>query len=76
MPRRNITVTDKTAFLEQLENEPPNTSYCQLAEVTRAQNLQLHTLYVSKRNCEMSGCYAMDKSEKTFDWHHHQQCKD
>jgi hypothetical protein len=34
MPRRDLTVADKTALLEQIKNQPSNTSHHQLAVIT------------------------------------------
>jgi hypothetical protein len=34
MPRRYLTLTDKTALLEQIKNRPSNTSHCQPAQIT------------------------------------------
>jgi DNA-binding IclR family transcriptional regulator len=34
MPRRDLTLADKTALLEQIKNQPPNTSHRQLADIT------------------------------------------
>jgi hypothetical protein len=34
MPRRDVTLTDKTALLEQVKNQLPNISHCQLMEIT------------------------------------------
>jgi hypothetical protein len=32
MPRRDVTLTDKIALLEQVKNQMPNTNHCQLVE--------------------------------------------
>jgi plasmid maintenance system antidote protein VapI len=34
MPRRYVTLADKPALLEEIKNQPPNTSDHQLAEIT------------------------------------------
>jgi hypothetical protein len=34
IPRRDLTLTDKIALLEQVKNQLPNTSHHQLAEIT------------------------------------------
>jgi hypothetical protein len=61
MPRRGVTVTDKTALFEQIKNQPPNTSHRQLAEATGVPTL--HALHNRKSDCEMNGHYATDKRE-------------
>jgi hypothetical protein len=33
MPRRDLTLADKTALLEQIKNQPPDTSHRQLVEI-------------------------------------------
>jgi DNA-binding IclR family transcriptional regulator len=33
MPRRDLTFADKIALLEEIKNQPPNTSHRQLAEI-------------------------------------------
>jgi hypothetical protein len=35
MPRIDLTLADKISLLEQIKNQPLNTSHCQLAEITR-----------------------------------------
>lgn len=49
MAGRDVTLTVKIVTLEQVKNQVPNISPCQLVETTG----QLHALYSSKRNCEM-----------------------
>jgi DNA-binding IclR family transcriptional regulator len=34
MPRRDLTLADKIALLEQVKNQPPNTGHRQLVEIT------------------------------------------
>jgi transcriptional regulator with AAA-type ATPase domain len=34
MPRGDVALTDKLALLEKIKNQPPNSSHCQLAEIT------------------------------------------
>jgi hypothetical protein len=34
MPKRDLTLADKIALLEQIKNQPPNTSHYQLVEIT------------------------------------------
>jgi hypothetical protein len=34
MRRRDVTLTDKIAVLEKIENQLPNTNHCQLAEIS------------------------------------------
>jgi hypothetical protein len=36
VPKRDVTLTDKTALLEKIKNQPPNTSHRQLVEITVA----------------------------------------
>jgi hypothetical protein len=34
MPRRDLTLADKTALPEKIKNQPPNTSHRELAKIT------------------------------------------
>jgi hypothetical protein len=36
MPRSDVTHADRISLHEQIENQPPNTSYHQLTEITEA----------------------------------------
>jgi hypothetical protein len=54
MPRRDVTLTDKTALLGRIKNQPPNTSHRQLAEITGV---------LKPINCELIGHHVTDKRE-------------
>jgi hypothetical protein len=54
VPRRDVTLTDTLASIENIKNQTPNTSHQQLEEITVVLNLKLHMLHSSKRNCEMN----------------------
>jgi hypothetical protein len=60
MPRRVLTLADKTALLEQIKIQPPNTTHGQLAEITGVPKSTVASICSSKRNCEMNGHYAKD----------------
>jgi hypothetical protein len=58
MHRRDVTLIDKIALLEKIKNQQPNTSYCQLVQITGVLKSKLHALLSSKRNCEKNRHYA------------------
>jgi hypothetical protein len=63
MPRRDVTLTDKIVLLEQIKNRNPNTSYCQLAEITAVPKSTIAHVIQPQENCEMNGHCTMDKME-------------
>jgi hypothetical protein len=63
MPRRDATLIDKTALLEKIKNQPPNTSHHQLVQINGVPKSKLHALLGIKRNCEMNGHQAISNRE-------------
>jgi hypothetical protein len=63
MSRRNLTLTDKIAVLEQIKNQPRNTSHHHLAEITGVPKSTIARIIQQQINCEMNGHYMKDNRE-------------
>lgn len=65
LPRSDgdLTLANRTAILDQIKNQPPNTSHRRLTEITGVPYLQSHPLFSSKSNCERNGHYDRDNRD-------------
>jgi hypothetical protein len=60
MPKRDVTLTDKTALLDKIKNQLPSTSQRQLAEITRVPKSTIQ----QQEKLRDDGHYARDNRER------------